>query len=63
MDHAEWFLHSTVRDKSVPGLMLMRAYGCGYLPKTGIYSDRVGASRYYTEIYRISWRQHVRSIA
>ena len=52
-----------MRDRSVPRLMLMRAYGRGYLPKTGIYSDRVGAGRYYTENNVVSWREHVRSVA
>jgi hypothetical protein len=62
LDHAQWFLFSTVRDRSIPGLMLMRSLGRGYLPKTGIYTDRVGAARHYTRLFGVSWREHIRSI-
>ena len=44
-------------------MMLMRAYGRVYLPKTGICSDRVGVTRYYTEMYGVNWREHIRSVA
>jgi hypothetical protein len=62
LDHAEWFLFSTVRDRSIPGLMLMRTHGRGYLPKSGIYVDRVGAARHYIGMYGADWRDHIRSI-
>jgi hypothetical protein len=62
LEHAQWFLYSSVRDRSIPGLMLMRPNGRGFLPKKGIYEDRVGAARHYIGLYRADWRDHVRSI-
>ena len=62
LDPAQWFLFSTVGDRNIPGLMLMRALGCGSLPKTRIYKDRVGTTRHYTRLYGVSWRKHIRSI-
>jgi hypothetical protein len=62
LEHAEWFLFSTVRDRTIPGLMLMRQNGRGYLPKKGIYDDRVGAARHYIGLYGANWRDHVRFV-
>lgn len=62
LEHAQWYLHSSVRDRTTPGLMLMAPHGRGYLPKTGIYVDRIGAARYYIDLYGADWRDHVRSI-
>ena len=33
-----------------------------YLPKTRIYIDRIGGTYYYTRLYGVSWRKHVRSM-
>jgi len=62
LEHIQWFLFSTVRDHTIPGLMLMRHNGCGYLPKKGIYDDRVGAARHYIGLYGANWRYHVRFV-
>ena len=62
LDYAQLFLLSTVRDMSIPGLTLMRALGRGYLPKTGIYTDRVGATHHYTRLYGVSWSEYIKSI-
>lgn len=62
LDHAQCFPFSTVNDRSILGLMLMRVLGRGYLPKTKIYTDRVRAARHYTRLYRVSWRKHIKSI-
>ncbi len=62
LEHAQWFLFSKVRDRSIPGLMLMRPNGHGFLPKKGIYDDRVGAARHYIGLYGADWRDHVRSV-
>ncbi|CAM6064127.1 unnamed protein product [Sphagnum tenellum] len=62
LEHAQWFLFNKVRDRTIPGLMLRRTNGAGYLPKKGIYDDRVGAARYYIRLYGANWRDHVRSI-
>ncbi|KAG0563072.1 hypothetical protein KC19_8G003000 [Ceratodon purpureus] len=62
LDHAEWFLHSTTKDRTIPGLMLMRANGRGYLPKAGLYTDRVGAARWYLRELGPDWRLHIRSV-
>jgi hypothetical protein len=51
-----------VRDRTIPGLMLKRSNGGGYLPKKGIYDDRVGAVCYYIRLYGTDWKDHVRSI-
>lgn len=63
LDHAEWTLQSRVRDRTVPGLMLRTTYAGRFLPKTGIYTDRVGAARHYIGMYGAAWRHHIRSIA
>jgi hypothetical protein len=62
LEHAEWFLFSKVRDRTIPGLMLMSANGRGYLPKKGIYDDRVGAARHYISLYGVNWRDHIRFV-
>jgi hypothetical protein len=62
LEHAQWFLFSKVRDCSIPGLMLMKPNGHGFLPKKGIYDDRVGAVRHYIGLYGADWRDHVRSV-
>ncbi len=62
LEHAQWFLYSSVRDRSIPGLMLMRPNGRGFLAKKGIYEDRVGAARHYIGLYGADWRDHVRSL-
>lgn len=62
LDHAEWFLHNRVRDRTLPGLMLKSTYDSRFLPKTGIYVDRVGAARHYVDLYGAAWRDHIRSI-
>ncbi len=62
LEHAQWFLFSSVRDRTIPGLMLMRPHGRGFLPKKGIYEDRVGAARHYISLYGVDWRDHVRYI-
>jgi hypothetical protein len=51
LEHAQWFLFSKGRDHTIPSLMLMSANGGGYLPKKGIYDDRVGATRHYISLY------------
>ncbi len=62
LEHAQWFLFSKVRDRTIPGLMLMRPNGHGFLPKKGIYDDRVGAACHYIGLYGADWRDHVRSV-
>ena len=62
LDHAEWFLHHRVRDRSIPGMMLKERNSNKFLPKKGIYVDRVGAARHYTRLYGVGWRASVRSI-
>ncbi|CAK9188676.1 unnamed protein product [Sphagnum troendelagicum] len=62
LEHAEWFLFNRVRDRTIPGLMLRKPNGGGYLPKKGIYDDRVGAARHYIGLYGADWRDHVSSI-
>jgi hypothetical protein len=59
IEHAQWFLFSIVKNHNILGLMLMRAEGHGYLPKKGIYDDRVGAARHYVGLYGADWRHHV----
>jgi hypothetical protein len=62
LEHGQWFLFNKVRDRTIPGLMLKRPNGGGYLPKKGIYDDRVGGGRYYIRLYGADWKDHVRSI-
>jgi hypothetical protein len=62
LKHAQWFLFNKVRDHTIPGLMLNRPNGGGYLPKKGIYDDRVGVACYYIRLYGADWKDHVRSI-
>lgn len=62
LDHAEWFLPSRVRDRTIPGLMLMSTDGGRLLQRTGIYVDRVGAARHYIGLYGTAWRDYIRSI-
>jgi hypothetical protein len=62
LEHAEWFLFNKVRDHTIPGLMLRKPSGGGYLPKKGIYDDRVGAARHYISLYGADWRDYVSSI-
>jgi hypothetical protein len=62
LEHAQWFLFSTARDRTNPGLMLMRHNGRGYLPKKGIYDDRVGAACHYIGLYGANWKDHVRFV-
>ena len=62
LDHAEWFLHHRVRDRTIPGLMLKERDSHKFLPKKDLYVDRVGAARHYTRLYGVGWRAHVRSI-
>jgi hypothetical protein len=42
-------LFSIVRDRDNSKLMSIKAFGRGYLLKTGIYIDRVGSTRNYTK--------------
>ncbi len=42
--------------------MLMSANGGGYLPKKGIYDDRVGATRHYISLYGADWKDHIRIV-
>ncbi len=42
--------------------MLMKPNGGGYLPKKGIYDDRVGVARHYIRLYGANWRDHVRFV-
>jgi hypothetical protein len=62
LEHAQWFLFCLVRDCTIPGLMLMRPHGRGFLPKKGIYDDCVGAVRHYIGLYGVDWRHHVRPV-
>ncbi len=62
LEHAEWFLFNRVRDGTIPDLMLRKPNGGGYLPKKGIYDDRVGAAHHYIGLYGPDWRDHVSSI-
>jgi hypothetical protein len=55
-------LFNKVKDRTISGLMLKRPNGGGYLPKKGIYDDRVGAARYYIRLYGADWKDHVCSI-
>lgn len=59
LDHAKWFLHHRVRDRSIPGLMLKERDSNKFLPKKDLYVDRVGAARHYTRLYGVDWRAHV----
>ena len=40
----------------------MRALGRGFLLKTGIYTDKIGAARHYMRLYGVNWSKHIRSI-
>lgn len=62
LDHAQRFLFSTVRDRSIPGLTLIRALGHGYLPKTGIYTDRIGATHHYMRLYGVRLSEYIKCI-
>jgi hypothetical protein len=62
LEHAQWFLFNRVKDRTIPGLMLMKPNGGGYLPKKGIYDDRVGVARHYIRLYGANWRDHVRFV-
>ena len=62
LQHAQWFLSGRVRERTIPGLMLMARHGGRFLPKTGIYVDRVGAARHYIRTYGADWRDHIRFI-
>ncbi|KAH9569633.1 hypothetical protein CY35_02G000700, partial [Sphagnum magellanicum] len=53
LEHAQWFLFHRVKDRTIPGLMLMKPNGGGYLPMKGIYEDRVGAARHYISLYGV----------
>ncbi len=62
LEHPQWFLFCSVKDRTIPGLMLMRPHGHGFLPKKGICDDRVSAVRHYIGLYGAYWRHHVRSV-
>jgi hypothetical protein len=62
LEHAQWFLFYRVKDRTIPGLMLKKPIGGGYLPMKGIYEDRVGGARHYIGLYGDDWRDHVRSV-
>jgi hypothetical protein len=62
LEHAEWILFHRVKDRTIPGLMLMKPNGGGYLPMKGIYEDRVGGARHYIGLYGADWRDHVRCV-
>jgi hypothetical protein len=62
LEHAQWYLFHRVRDRTIPGLMLMSTNGRGYLPMKGIYEDRVGAAHHYISLYQAHWRDHVRFV-
>ncbi len=62
LEHAQWYLFHRVKDRTIPGLMLMSANGHGYLPMKGIYEERVDAARHYIGLYGDDWRVHVRSV-
>jgi len=53
---------SKIRYRIILGLMLMSANGRGYLPKKGIYEDRVSAARHYIRLYGADWRDHIRFV-
>jgi hypothetical protein len=59
LEHAEWFLFHKVKDRTIPGLMLKKPNGRGYLPMKGIYEDRVGGARHYIGLYGADWKDHV----
>jgi hypothetical protein len=59
LEHAQWYLFRKGKDRNIPGLMLMKPNGGGYLPMKGIYEDRVGAARHYIGLYGVDWRDHV----
>jgi hypothetical protein len=50
LQHAQWFLFHRVKDRIIPGSMLMKPNGGGYLPMKGIYEDRVNAIRHYISL-------------
>lgn len=62
LDHNEWYMQNIIWNRNISLLMLIRAFSRGYLPKTMIYIDRIGGTCYYTRLYGVSWRKHVRSI-
>jgi len=62
LEHTQWFLFGSIKDRTIPCLMLMRPNGRGFLPKKGIYDDRVGAACHYIGLYGADWRDHVRFI-
>jgi len=55
-------LFSKGRDRIIPSLMLMNANGGGYLPKKGIYDDRVDATCHYINLYGADWKNHTRFV-
>jgi hypothetical protein len=40
----------------------MTANGRGYLPRKGIYDDRVGVARHYIRLYGADSRDHIRFV-
>ncbi len=55
LEHAQWFLFHRVKDRTIPGLMLKKPIGGGYLPMKGIFEDRVGGARHYIGLYGVHW--------
>lgn len=51
LNHAQWFLHNRVKDRTVQGVMLQKTKGGGYWKKEGIYVDRIGAARHFIARY------------
>jgi hypothetical protein len=45
------FLFSTIKQRTIQGLMLMKANGRGYLPKKRVYDNRVSVIRHYIGLY------------
>jgi hypothetical protein len=62
LEHAQWFLFHRVKDRTIPGLMLRKPNGGGYLPMKGIYENRVGGAHHYIGLYGADWRDHVRCV-
>lgn len=62
LDYTEWTLQSRVKDRTLPELMLKSAYAGRFLPKAGIYTDRLGAARHYVGLYGTQWRAQICSI-
>jgi hypothetical protein len=49
VNNAKWFVHYKVKDRTRPGLMLKQLNN-RYWRKDGVYTDRVGAARYFIKM-------------